>query len=247
MEYFKLICIYIIIIFIIYLLYDIITNNISESINDIPMYCIYIPEREKYIKNFFSQLNLQPNFIQGIDKNTIDIDKLIKNNKVKHWKNVNQGRIACHYSHLKVLKEFLNTDKERCIIFEDDLKTKYNTYKTINLLFDTLHNIPDDCDILYLGYCWEKCNKITKYNNYVSMGNEPKCRHSYIVNRRAAQIILDKTSVMYNNGDNMYSNLIKNKKIKSYISNYFLFKQNRENLGSNLDNLIVKNHDCYNL
>ena len=42
-------------------------------------------------------------------------------------------------------------------------------------------------------------------------------------------------------------NYIKNKKIKLYVSNYYLFKQNRENLGSNLDNLVIKNHDCYNL
>lgn len=236
MEHFKLICIYIIIIFIIHLLYDITISKITYNINDIPMYCIYIPNREKYIKKLFRKLNLQPNFIQGIDKNIIDIDNLIKNKKVKKYKNVNQGRIACHYSHLKVLKDFLETDKERCIIFEDDLKTKYNTFNTVNLLFDTLHNIPDDCDILYLGYCWEKCNKVKSINKYISYSFYPRCRHAYMVNRHGAKIIIDNTSVMYNSGDEMYADLIKNGKLKSCTSTYGLFIQNRENLGSNLDN-----------
>ena len=31
------------------------------------MYCIYIPEREKYIKNFFNGLGLKINYIKGVE------------------------------------------------------------------------------------------------------------------------------------------------------------------------------------
>ena len=240
MEYFKLICIYIIIIFIIYLLYDIITNNISENINDIPMYCIYIPEREKYIRNFFSQLNLQPNFIQGIDKNTIDVDKLIKNNKVKHWKNVNQGRIACHYSHLKALKEFLDTDKERCIIFEDDINTDYTKINLLYIFNHLMYNLPKNTDLLYIGYCGEKCDKNTKYDQYYTLAYKPYCRHAYSVNRYSAQEIIDKTSMMYYNGDKMISDLIHDKTLICYLSNYQIFTQNREEIKTVLGNKYMK-------
>ena len=57
-----------------------------------------------------------------------------------------------------------------------------------------------------------------------------------MVNRHGAKIIIDNTSVMYNSGDEMYADLIKNGKLKSCTSTYGLFIQNRENLGSNLDN-----------
>jgi GR25 family glycosyltransferase involved in LPS biosynthesis len=245
MEYFKLISVCIVVIFIIYLLYDVIISKISQ--NNIPMYCIYIPSRETYIKNVFNNLGLQPNFIKGIDKNTIDVDKLIKENKIKYWNQVNTGRIACHYSHLSVLKQFLNTNKERCIIFEDDIKLKYSKYRTLKLLKKILYNTPKDCDILYLGFCYEDCNMIQKYNDYVSVAYEPKCRHAYVVNRNGAKKILDKTSIMYDNGDKMMMYLIKKNVLKTYISNYSLFLQNRESLGTNLgNNGIIRGHDCYN-
>ena len=214
-------------------------NNDSKKYNKftkIPMYCIYIPKREDSIKKVFKKLNLDVTFMKGIDKNTIDIDNLVKMNKIIPWGKENIGRIACHYSHLMVIKEFLKSGDERCIIFEDDLYCNYSKKKVSDILTKIFNNLPEDCDILYLGYCWEICKHMTKVNPYIMNASEPKCRHAYSINRRTAKILLDKTSIMYHNGDEMYSKLIKNGTLKAYLASVVLFEQNRGYFGSELNN-----------
>ena len=73
-------------------------------------------------------------------------------------------------------------------------------------------------------------------NAYINKAYAPLCRHAYSINRKAAQIILDKTSIMYNNGDQMYKELIVNGYINGYLAKHVLFKQNREEYGSELNN-----------
>jgi len=226
----------IIVVIIVCLVYFFMDRDIKQENIDIPMYCIYIPKRKNYIKNFFDKYGLNVNYIKGIDKDTINIDDIIKKKLIKQWSSLNKGRIACHYSHLNVLQNFLDSGKERCIIFEDDIKSDYSKNDLLNILNNLINNIPTDCDILYIGYCFEICNKIQKYDKYFSIGYKPKCRHAYLVNRYSAKKIIDKTSIMYNNGDEMLSDMIKNGILKAYLSNYHIFNQNRDELGSNLGN-----------
>lgn len=218
--------------------------NLDREIDfSYPMYCIYMPERKDYINNFFNKYDLNVNMIKGVDKNTIDLESLLKKGSIKKWKKMNTGRVACHYSHLNILKKFLQTDEERCIIFEDDLISNYKKYQLIDNLNKLMNNLPIDCGIFYIGYCWENCDKTIRINEYYSESSFPLCRHAYSVNREAANKIINNTSIMYDNGDRMIANLIKNKKFKSYLSNYpNLFNQNRENLGSFLGN--GKNNIC---
>ena len=48
--------------------------------------------------------------------------------------------------------------------------------------------------IAYIGYCGEKCDKNTKYDQYYTLAYKPFCRHAYSVNRFSAQEIIDKTT-----------------------------------------------------
>jgi len=204
------------------------------------MYCIYIPERETYIKNFFNGLGLKINYIKGVDKNTIDVDKLIESGKVKKYSRVNQPRIACHYSHLNVLKGFLKSNKERCIIFEDDVNTDYTKINLLYIFNHLMYNLPKNTDLLYIGYCGEKCDKNTKYDQYYTIAYKPYCLHAYSVNRFSAQKIIDYTLVMYSNIDTMISDLIRDKKLICYLSNYQIFTQNREEIKTVLGNKYMK-------
>jgi len=211
--------------------------EIRDGINfDYPMYCIYIPQRKEYIQDFFDKYDLNVNMIEGINKKDININYLLNNRLIKKWNRMNEGRIACHNSHLNVLREFLKTDNERCIIFEDDLKSDYSKKSLIKIFNRLMNNLPPDCDMLYIGYCHENCNKTKEYNEYFTKAHSPVCRHAYSVNRKSAQLIIDHTSIMFNNGDEMVRQLIVNKYLKTYLSNYNIFQQNRENMGSNLGN-----------
>lgn len=208
----------------------------KQNKQNIPMYCIYIPKRENSIKQLFENLDMDVTFIPGVDKDKINIPKLVNEKKIIPWGVENTGRIACHYSHLNVIKEFLKSGEDRCIIFEDDLYCDYSKQMVSNVLTKTFDNLPDDCDILYLGYCWESCKHMSKVNPYILNAYSPRCRHAYSINRRAAKILLDKTSIMYNNGDEMYNNLIMNGTLKAYLASVVLFEQNRGYFGSELNN-----------
>ena len=174
------ICFLLLIVFIVY----------SNKSIKIPMYCIYIPKREASIKRLFENLDMDVNFIRGVDKNKINIRNLVNTEKIIPWGVENTGRIACHYSHLNVIKEFLKSGKDRCIIFEDDLYCDYSKNEVYDILTKTFNNLPSDCDILYLGYCWESCKHMSKVNPYILNAYSPRCRHAYSINRRAAKNII---------------------------------------------------------
>ena len=210
--------------------------NKNKKLDIIPMYCIYIPKREKMVKKFFNDLEMEVDFVKGVDKNKLNIEELSKEGKIKKWKTVNNGRVACHFSHINVLKKFLKSDKERCLIFEDDIMTSYNKDDIHDIMKKTVKNIPKDCDILFFGYCWDVCKHIKPVNDYISTSYYPRCRHAYSVNRKAAEKIIQKTLPMYNNGDEMMAKLIGNGELKSYSASNILFEQNRANLGSELGN-----------
>lgn len=207
-------------------------NNRTKKI--IPMYCIFIPKRELYVKKMFDDLDLKVNFVKGVDKNKLNIEDLISKGKIKKWEHLNPGRVACHFSHISVLEKFLKTNNERCIIFEDDIITTHTRYEIHNTMQNTLDNIPDDCDILFFGYCWDTCEKIKPVNEWINTAHKPKCRHAYSVNRRAAETIINKTLPMYNNGDEMMTSLFlsntlseEEQVLKAYSASNILFEQNR--------------------
>ena len=213
-----------------------------KMIEQIPAYCLYMKDRENYIKNFFNGLNLDISFILGIDKNQININAMIDQEKIIKWPRLNEGRVACHLGHIKILETFLKSNKERCIIFEDDLCTSYEKDKINKHLENIFHNLPEDCDVLFLGYCHENCEEIVVENEYISRADDPRCRHAYSVNRHAAETIIHETSTMSENGDLMMGWLFQKNKLKAYLANHVMFEQNRHELGSKLGNVAAHSH-----
>ena len=213
---------------------------IEYDYKDVEFYALYIPKRKEYIKDVLGNFSFKLNYILGVDKNELNIDKLIQDNIITYdysIKKANTGRVACHLGHLKILKEFLKTDKKYAIIFEDDisinnyLETEYNIKRILN-------NLPKKFDIIYFDYCWSKCKSKKNYNEYFNYSNRTLCRHFYLVSRNGAEIIINNTLPMFTNGDEMYSILDKNKKLISYDVKPKIFevKQNRKLLGSELKN-----------
>lgn len=213
---------------------------IEYDYKDVEFYALYIPKRKEYIKDVLGNFSFKVNYILGVDKNGLNIENLVKENIItKEYakKNANTGRVACHLGHLKILEEFLKTDKKYAIIFEDDisinnyLQTEYNINKVLN-------NLPKNFDIIYFDYCWSNCKSKKSYNKYLNYSNRTLCRHFYLVSKNGAKIILNNTLPMYTNGDNMYSILEKNKKLISFDVNSKIFDviQNRKLLGSELKN-----------
>ena len=216
-------------------------TKIPSWIKDVGFYVLYIKKREEYIKNIMKNFSFNVNYVLGPDKNKFNIDDLIKNNTIttqySKQTNTNTGKVACHLGHMSILKRFLKSSKEYAIIFEDDIAID-NYLETENNIQTILNNLPEKFDIIYLDYCWSDCEKRNEYDKYFKNSNRTLCRHFYLVNRDGASKILKETMPMYDNGDIMYSDLVDKNKLVSYDAKPEIFnvKQNREQLGSELNN-----------
>ena len=251
MEYFFIIISCLVILFYLFLQNNIIKyrENIENTEiakifdNNINVYVLYIPKREYYIKNILNKIFVNVIYHEGVDKDKLVAKKLIADKLItKAYSNrflFNTGRVACHLGHINILKEFIKTSKEYSIIFEDDIYIDDNQLDDVKIkLTSIINNIPKDADIVYISYCHEYCNYTKKYNDLFTISHRPLCRHFYLVSKNGATKIINNTLPMYDNGDIMYANLIKNNILKAYNVNheYFNIIQNREVLGSNLKN-----------
>lgn len=198
-------------------------------------YVITLPDRKKYIQKIMPGFEIKPIILPASLKNNLNKEKLIKNKFLSPESKLNMGQIACHHSHIKALKTFLQTSEPWALIFEDDIepakKINYNI-KIANIL----KNVPANFDLIYLGRCYDKC----RYDQIIVPGLVrcfyPLCRHSYIVSRKGARYIINNTLPLKIQGDNTIANLILKKKLIAYASKPALFYQNRKELKSNLNN-----------
>lgn len=222
----------------------------------IQAYVLYIPKRLNAIKKIMKQLDITPIYVQGFDKNKIRLKRALKKGIIQPaWykysvdkdtnekmgkKPANSGRIACHLGHLKILELFLQSSSKYALIFEDDIYfTPGKIYDQRYKLKIILENLPKDAQIVYLSYCQELCDLIHKYNDIFTHAVRPLCRHIYLVSRKGARIILDKTRPMDTTGDHMVGNLIASKKLKGYLVNpeFFSLNQKRQPVGDFRTNL----------
>lgn len=212
-------------------------KNILHNYFDL-IYVITLDKRKTYIKNVMKNYNIQPIILDAYPKNKIDRESLIKQKFIDiNYKN-NNGRIACHYSHILALKKFLNSNKKNCLIFEDDIKDESKEfYKFEYNLENSLKKLPKKYDIIYLGRCWDNCTQQIKLTQNLVKAYSPKCRHAYGVSRSGAEKIIKYSLPMKNSGgDTIISNLIKKNHILAYAITPQIFRQNRDELGSNLNN-----------
>lgn len=220
-------------------------NILHNYFDDI--YVITLPKRRQYIENIMNNLKINPIYFKAIDKNNLNYEELIKNNIVskEYYKNENNGRIACHMSHISILKNFINSNKKNCFIFEDDIRQIDIKYEDFNkIIKDSLDKVPNDWDIIKLGRCWDSCDRSIKISDNLYRVFNPKCRHAYAVSKNGAKKIINNTIPMTNNGDNMIAKLISDGYIICYAISPVIFNQNREKLGSNLNNSVKSPPEC---
>ena len=112
-------------------------------------------ERQHKISSLLNQYNLLFSFIEGVDGEQLDSEKL-KQVFDRHKSNQRLGydltknEIACSLSHIKALKIFIEDDKQDYVlILEDDI-----VILNLDTYYDALENLPDkmNWDVLYFGY-----------------------------------------------------------------------------------------------
>ena len=192
-------------------------RGVSDEKVDVDYLLICMPQRKEKILNTLKTFGINPTIIDAvIDSNT---------------------KKACHLSHLKALRYFLSTNKEYSIILEDDLKECDNFKlfnKRLRLLFNSLKNRM--WNMIYLGKCWDRCqNLLHSDDSQLYYTQDALCRHSYLINRKGASIILKECGSFDGAGDKQYRKLSRQGKIKSLSVHPSLFYQNRNEIKSLLD------------
>ena len=112
-------------------------NVLTNVLNEFPIYVINLKKdiyRRAYIKNLFKNLKINYNLIM-VDKVTID-DKQ-KWNITQNFRHL--GQLGCMLSHMFCLREAIQLNHKKFIIFEDDIvfhknfDNKISKYLTYNL------------------------------------------------------------------------------------------------------------------
>ena len=123
------------------------------------IYCIALEKRLDYMKktliNYYNFPKYKITFIKPYLKDKLNIDELIKNNILYSNNNLSLGEIACYLSHYKCLNLFNKSNKESCLIFEDDID--HTNKDVITKINSIIKNVPKNFDIIYLGRCCSKC------------------------------------------------------------------------------------------
>lgn len=219
--------------------------SISSLVDKI--YVMAIPERINYISNILKKdYKIDFEIVSAILGKDINKQDLIDKNIISKNIKLNNNQIACYLTFLKTLDIFLNTDSEKCIIFEDDLQLPLvgiNYYEKIKQL---LEETPKNFDMIYMGRCYDDCSRDQKITENVSRCFFPKCNHALIVSKKGAKKLKNILKYLSYEKDVTIANSIFNKNLIAYAANPPLFYQNRNNIKSTLGYKYQKLPICEN-
>jgi len=198
---------------------------------------ITVPNRINHVKKFCKSFHVKPTIFNAILK-----EELIYSNLY----GLKIGEIACALSQEQVLRNFVESGKESIILFEDDnIPFSSNYYSKINLTLpyikqyikNAYNALPRDWDVLYLGRCWDNCNKNIKINKYLYKTYRTLCHHAIAFSRQGAITILEaiihpiKSPI-----DHIVANLTMEGSLDSYATIVPLFYQSRDTIKSTIGN-----------
>ena len=169
-------------------------------------------QRRKKLLSHFNDIGLvdrngnQPELQKASDGNHIThrVDNSLK--KANKRGNMSMGEIGCCASHRAVWQRMLDNGNEYALILEDD--ARFDVEKT-NQLVTNWNRLPE-FDFLHLGWNYyagygEQTIAPVECIDGLELwkGNHMWLTHGYIVNRKAAQLLLDNTQVQTNGLDAM--------------------------------------------
>lgn len=110
-------------------------------------------------------------------------------NKKLNYPYMSKGAIGCALSHYNIYISILNSSNERTLILEDDIIVDKDFIKKLESYKD---DIPDDFDILWIGYHdSEDLNVMEKINDVCFVPSYIFGTFAYIINKKAAEKLLE--------------------------------------------------------
>lgn len=213
----------------------------------IKIYCLAVPDRLKYIKSvLFGHYKFKRNqvtFVKPYLKNDLNCSDLKKKGILTQDCKLNSGEIACYLGHLKILRIFLRSKHDYCLVLEDDIQKTKNPEQTVSELNNIVSNLPRNFDLLYVSRGFSYCKIDTKYSKVLNQTYYSLTTASYIISKKGAEKILsNKPKKISFPIDVLYAGLSFKKKIRSFTVKKNIFNQKRTKKGKLRSQL---NHDNY--
>ncbi|HUR66932.1 MAG TPA: glycosyltransferase family 25 protein [Chitinophagaceae bacterium] len=216
-------------------------------------------ERQQKVKQRLEGISFE--FFYGCDKNELTpqfihqhytYDKKNSLAVSYNFKPLNTGEIACSLSHRNIYQAMIDNNWQRVLVLEDDVVPDKDK---LVLLKDCLNELPDDWELLYLGYMknerptfgrkikqgWYKImaalgmsriplkmikNRLPKnYSTHLWKAGFHDCTHAYAVSISGAKKLLAVQTPVIYRADNLLSALVMKDEIKAFASKSFLFNQ----------------------
>jgi GR25 family glycosyltransferase involved in LPS biosynthesis len=135
---------------------------------------IFVVSLEKDYKRR-EKLGIIPDYIYAVNGYELDIDEMKKDGIININNKMTKGEIGCYLSHIHMLKKALES-KKQVLILEDDANIEVDTFQKIKALKD----IPEDWDILSIGYNYFEEFSINSFNKIKYLHGA----HAYLVNNK---------------------------------------------------------------
>ncbi len=146
-------------------------------------------ERMANVQREAEKIQLTPHIFPAIMAKTMSKEELQKVTIPNSY--LMPGEIGCALSHLAIYKEFLATDEQSVIIFEDDVTfTPDCSLKTLQTCREFVENLARPSVLLLnpVDTYYKKVHQIDSISIYSSFHGW--CTYAYILNREAARNIL---------------------------------------------------------
>ena len=156
--------------------------------------------------------------------------------KDSQYQTVNDGELACTISHMSALSQFLTTDQEQVLIFEDDIK-QAGKGSVPSQVAEVMKNVPSNWEFINFGRCWDRCENDVQVAPGVISPTRPMCSHAYSVSRSGAEKIMNECGApipLDHTFDSCFAHMVETKKLVTYAPNKALFYQDRATFASKL-------------
>jgi GR25 family glycosyltransferase involved in LPS biosynthesis len=207
-------------------------------------YVISLDNPIKLLKKI-SNYGLTPILVNGVNGRLLSNDEINNNCSFLCSILCTKTTIGIAMSHIKVWEQFIESNDNYGIVFEDDVIFTPNFKYNLDVI---LHNLKSNSDIVYLG-CFGCSNSINLFSafgymtnslnidtdtdtdtNYLNKSLISLATHGYIISKSGAKklVKLIKGNI-YNHLDFQIQRLIKDKLINSYVVNNLLVYQTSTN------------------
>ena len=165
-------------------------------------YMIAMPKKEDQAMKTIQQLGMNTAGVRAVIGGTVRTDmELIQNRQlfnvrtdmelIQNRQLFNDKSRGCYLSHMKVYHDFLKTGKEIVLVTEEDAvltnKKEFDDFMRVSKKMMT----KDTPMISFAGLCWPKFGKeINNTGMHEYKGGV--CTHGFLINRKAAQVLLNK-------------------------------------------------------